>query len=68
MSISFELIKDKVEFFEAVDLSTLEKNISEQIELNQSIMLRVHHVQHHVTVDEHGRRLYTAVVHFKLNQ
>ncbi len=46
MSISFELIKDKVEFFEAADLSTLEKNISEQIELNQSIMLRVHHVQH----------------------
>ncbi|MCA1056237.1 YrzA family protein [Rossellomorea aquimaris] len=65
MNISFDLIEDKVEFFEADRLSTLEKKIDEQIHHNKAIMLQVHHVQHNVSIYEDGRRLYTAVVHFK---
>ncbi|NQD65506.1 DUF2536 family protein [Bacillus haikouensis] len=68
MNISFELIEDKVEFFEAGQLKTLEKKIDEQIQHNKAIMLHVHNVQHHVSIDENGRRLYTAVVHFKVKK
>ncbi|MCD8511678.1 MAG: YrzA family protein [Bacillus sp. (in: Bacteria)] len=60
------VFKDKVEFFEAGDLGTLEKQIAKKIEDNQAIMLGVHHVSHEVTVDpKTGRRSYSAVVHFK---
>jgi hypothetical protein len=67
MNISFDLIQDKVEFFEADRLQILEKKIEEQIEHNKAIMLSVHSVQHQIAIDEDGRRLYTAVVHFKVN-
>ncbi len=66
MSISFDLIEDKVEFFEADSMRTLEKKVDEQIQHNKAIMLVVHHVSHQVSVDENGRRLYSAVVHFKV--
>ncbi|ACJ33136.1 Uncharacterized conserved protein [Anoxybacillus flavithermus WK1] len=36
--ITFDLIQDKVEFFEATDLATLEKKINDQIEHNKAIM------------------------------
>ncbi|MFD2679897.1 YrzA family protein [Bacillus seohaeanensis] len=65
MNISFELLEDKVEFFEAETLKTLEKKINEQIEHNKAILLQVHSVSHQVTIDDNGRRLFTAVVHFK---
>jgi hypothetical protein len=65
MNISFDLLEDKVEFFEADTLKTLEKKINEQIEHNKAILLQVHSVSHQVTVDDNGRRLFTAVVHFK---
>ncbi|MGR3765131.1 DUF2536 family protein [Rossellomorea sp. NS-SX7] len=68
MNISFDLIQDKVEFFEADRLQALEKKVQEQIEHNKAIMLGVHHVQHAVAIDENGRKLYTAVVHFKMNK
>ncbi|MGF2617179.1 DUF2536 family protein [Rossellomorea vietnamensis] len=65
MNIEFELIQDKIEFFEARDLQTLEKKINEQIGHNKSILLAVHSVSHSVSLDEKGLRLYSAVVHFK---
>lgn len=65
MNISFDLIQDKVEFFEATDLATLEKKINEQIEQNKALMLEVHHVSHQMHVTENGQRFYSAVVHFK---
>ncbi|WP_027407894.1 YrzA family protein [Anoxybacteroides tepidamans] len=65
MNISFDLIQDKVEFFEATDLATLEKKINEQIEHNKAILLEVHHVSHQMHVAENGQRFYSAVVHFK---
>jgi hypothetical protein len=68
MNIEFDLIQDKVEFFEARDLQTLEKKINEQIGHNKSILLSVHSVTHQVCLDERGQRLYTAVVHFKVKQ
>lgn len=63
--LTFDLIQDKVEFFEAADLTTLEKKINEQIEQNKALMLEVHHVSHQMHVMENGQRFYSAVVHFK---
>lgn len=65
MNLHFDLIKDKVEFFESNDLKVLEKRINEQIEINKAILLRVHSVSHQMHVDENGKTLYSAVVHFK---
>ncbi|PLR78061.1 DUF2536 domain-containing protein [Bacillus sp. V3-13] len=65
MSIQFDFLEDKVEFFEAADLKTLEKKINEQIDINKAIMLTVHSVSHQMHVDDNGRTFYSAVVHFK---
>jgi hypothetical protein len=65
MNFQFDLIQDKVEFFEANNINTLEKKINEQIEINKAILLTVHSVSHQMHVDEHGRTFYSAVVHFK---
>ncbi|AKF32854.1 MULTISPECIES: DUF2536 family protein [Bacillus] len=63
MNFQLDLIKDKVEFFEAASLQELEKKINVQIENNQEIMLRVRSVSHQVTAVD-GRILYSASVHF----
>ncbi|MGV7010945.1 YrzA family protein [Bacillus velezensis] len=63
MNFQLDLIKDKVEFFEAASLQELEKKINVQIENNQAIMLRVRSVSHQVTAVD-GRILYNASVHF----
>ncbi|MFC3883015.1 YrzA family protein [Bacillus songklensis] len=69
MQFKLEVLEDKVEFFEANDLTTLEKQINEKIEQNKAIMLEVHHVSHQMSIDyEHGRKYYSAVVHFKLKR
>lgn len=68
MNLHFDLIEDKVEFFEALDLKTLEIKINKQIEINKAIMLSVHHVAHQMHMDEKGRVFYSAVVHFKAKQ
>ncbi|KQL20610.1 YrzA family protein [Cytobacillus solani] len=65
MNFQLDLIEDKIEFYEAYDLKTLEKNIQMQIENNKAILLSVHHVSHQMSVDENGRKHYSAVVHFK---
>jgi hypothetical protein len=68
MNISLDLIEDKIEFFEADDLQTLEKKINEQIEHNKALLLHVHHVSHQMHVAENGKRFYSAVVHFKVKK
>lgn len=66
MVFKIERIEDKIEFFEATELQRLEKMIDEQIENNKALMLVVHSVQHQVLLDpQTGKRLYSAVVHFK---
>ncbi|WP_066293142.1 YrzA family protein [Bacillus sp. FJAT-29937] len=65
MNFKLDLIEDKIEFFEAHDLKSLEKKISIQIEHNKAILLQVHHVSHQMSVDENGKTFYSAVVHFK---
>lgn len=65
MNFTFDLIEDKIEFFEATSLQELEKQIQAQIDLNKGILLSVHSVSHQMHVTEDGRRLYSAVVHFK---
>jgi hypothetical protein len=66
MELRLERIHDKVEFFEAHDIKTLERKIDEQIENNKALLLEVHSVTHHVAFHpETGRPLYSAVVHFK---
>lgn len=65
MNFQLDIIQDKIEFFEAADIKELEKKINEQIEHNQNILLEVHSVSHQMHVSDDGRRLYSAVVHFK---
>ncbi|KHD86822.1 YrzA family protein [Heyndrickxia ginsengihumi] len=68
MNIQLEMIEDKIEFFEAQQLNTLEKKINEQIEVNKALMLGVHSVSHQMHLDSDGKPYYTAVVHFKLKK
>lgn len=68
MNISFDLIEDKIEFFEATSLKDLEKQITTQIDINKTIMLSVHSVSHQMHISEDGKKLYSAVVHFKYKQ
>ncbi|WP_226667288.1 DUF2536 family protein [Metabacillus litoralis] len=65
MNFQLDIIKDKVEFFEAHSIQELEKRINDQIIHNQAILLTVHSVSHQMYVSEEGKRLYSAVVHFK---
>jgi hypothetical protein len=66
LEFKLDRIHDKVEFFEASNLKSLERAIDVQIENNKVLMLEVYSVTHQVTFDPKvERRLYTAVVHFK---
>ncbi|MDZ5712303.1 DUF2536 family protein [Jeotgalibacillus haloalkalitolerans] len=65
MGLKLDLIKDKIEFFDAHSLQDLEKKIQRQIENNQALMLRVHHVDHQTVFTPEGKPYYTASVHFK---
>jgi hypothetical protein len=65
MNFQLDMIQDKIEFFEADSLKSLEKQIQSQIEINKAILLHVHSVSHQMSVTEEGRRYYSAVVHFK---
>lgn len=65
VNFQFDLIEDKVEFFEANNLKTLQKKIESQIDENKAIMLGVHSVSHQMHVNENGQTYFTAVVHFK---
>ena len=68
MNLQLDLIEDKIEFFEAESLKSLEEKIQARIEINKAIMLQVHSVSHQMYVSEEGRRFYSAVVHFKLKR
>ena len=65
VEFKLDFIQDKVEFFEAYDITTLEKKINEQIEHNKAILLEVHTVTHQMYVNDEGLKYFTAVVHFK---
>lgn len=68
MNFQFDLIEDKVEFFEGTNLKTIEEKINEQIEINRAILLTVQSVSHQMHVDENGRTYYSAAVHFKVKK
>ncbi|MED4797514.1 DUF2536 family protein, partial [Priestia megaterium] len=56
MNFEFEMIEDKIEFFEAPDVKILEKQIAEKIDQNKAILLEVHSVSHQMSVDyEQGK-------------
>ncbi|PLS15590.1 DUF2536 domain-containing protein [Bacillus sp. M6-12] len=65
MNFQFDIIQDKIEFFEAESLEKLEQKIQGQIDVNKAILLEVQSVSHQMYVSEDGRRFYSAVVHFK---
>ncbi|GKU81365.1 YrzA family protein [Niallia sp. NCCP-28] len=65
MDFHLDIIEDKIEFFEADNLKTLEKKITEQIDINKGIFLGVHSVSHQMAISDNGRPYFTAVVHFK---
>ncbi|WP_040207885.1 DUF2536 family protein [Neobacillus jeddahensis] len=65
MNFQLNLMEDKVEFFEATNLQSLQKKIEGQIDENRVIMLGVHSVSHQMHVTENGQPFFTAVVHFK---
>lgn len=64
--ITLEQINDKIEFFEALDLPTLEKKIQEKIDANKALMLHVHHVSYEAFIHPETKQCYySACVHFK---
>ncbi|WP_028547537.1 YrzA family protein [Paenibacillus sp. UNC451MF] len=66
MQFSLDRIDNKIEFFEAYDMKTLERKIAEQIDNNKALLLDVHAIDHQVVFDPNiGKMLYSAVVHFK---
>ena len=66
MDFRLDRIENKIEFFQAYDLKTLEKKINEQIDNNKALLLGVTPIQHHTVFDPNaGKMLYSAVVHFK---
>ncbi|WP_349407961.1 DUF2536 family protein [Pseudalkalibacillus sp. SCS-8] len=66
MELHLDYIEDKVEFYEATEMGKLEAIVQEKIEQNKALLLRVHHVSHQVSIDpSSGKRLYSAVVHFR---
>ncbi|MZQ84206.1 DUF2536 family protein [Paenibacillus sp. 5J-6] len=66
MDFILDRIDNKIEFFQAYDLRTLEKQINVQVDNNKALLLSVFAVQHHTTFDPNaGKMLYSAVVHFK---
>lgn len=65
MNFQLDVIKDKIEIFEATSINDLEKRINEQVIHNQAILLSVHSVTHQMHVTEDGKRFYSAIVHFK---
>ncbi|MDR4948678.1 DUF2536 family protein [Neobacillus cucumis] len=65
MNFQLDFIEDKVEFFEATNIKSLQKQIESQIDENRALMLSVHSVSHQMQVNENGQTYFTAVVHFK---
>jgi hypothetical protein len=67
LGFSLARIENKIEFFEAYDLHTLERKIDEQIDNNKALLLDVHAISHHVVFNPlQNKMLYSAVVHFKV--
>lgn len=67
MDFILDRMETKIEFFEAYDLRTLERQIDEQMNMNKALMLDVHSVQHQVTFDPNkGKMLYSAAVHYRV--
>jgi hypothetical protein len=68
MNFHLDLMEDKIEFFEASDLKSLEKKIASQIEVNRAILHSVNSVSHQTVLNENSKPYHTAVVHFKLKK
>ena len=68
MNFQLDFIEDKIEFFEATNIKSLQKQIESQIDENRALMLSVHSVSHQLQVNENGQTYFTAVVHFKKKQ
>lgn len=67
MDFILDRIDNKIEFFQAYDMKTLEKQINEQIDNNKALLLDVFAIQHHIVFDPNANKmLYSAVVHFKV--
>ncbi|MFB6365057.1 YrzA family protein [Paenibacillus elgii] len=68
-TLALDKIENKIEFFEAYDLKTLEAKIDTQIENNKALLLDVFSISHQVAFDPNaGKMLYSAVVHFKVKK
>ncbi|MFC4100104.1 DUF2536 family protein [Paenibacillus xanthanilyticus] len=66
MDFMLDRLTDKVEFFQAYDLASLEKTIAVKIDDNKAMLLEVNAVQHNVVFDPRAEKmLYSATVHFK---
>ncbi|MDP4083422.1 MAG: DUF2536 family protein [Bacillota bacterium] len=65
MNFQLDFFEDKIEFFEASSIKSLEKQIAAQIEENSAILLSVHSVSHQMLINENGQLYFSAVVHFK---
>lgn len=69
MDFQLDLLETKIEFYEATDLRTLEKQIQTAVDNNKALLLDVYAVQHHSAYHPRMEKLvYSAVVHFKLKR
>lgn len=68
MNFQLDLIRNKIECFEAESIKALEEKIQAQIEANQAILLEVHNMSHQMHVTEEGKKFYSAMVHFKMKE
>jgi hypothetical protein len=67
VSIFLDKMENKIEFFEAYDLITLERKINEQIENNKALLMNVFSISHQVVFNPlMNKMLYSAIVHFKI--
>ncbi|NHN28433.1 DUF2536 family protein [Paenibacillus agricola] len=67
MSFMLDKMENKIEFFEAYDLKTLERKISDQVDNNKALMLDVFAISHNVVFNPMQNKMhYSAVVHFKV--
>jgi len=69
MEFRLDLLETKIEFYEAFTLQELEGKITRQIDNNKALMLQPISVQHQAVFHPlHEKMLYTACVHYKLQQ
>ncbi|GKU78319.1 DUF2536 family protein [Paenibacillus sp. L3-i20] len=69
MEFRLDLLETKIEFFEAINLKSLESQIEKSIDINRALMLDVYSISHQSTFNHRTEKMhFSAVVHFKIKR